>query len=80
MGNTKVCTFTINIYARPVRWLLMIIAAFALSTLVWFTFVTTDYVADLRVRTEAMDAGYGYYDIFGDGQWHWGPHPGDKKP
>jgi hypothetical protein len=58
---------------KNVRWLLILGTSLGVLALVHYAYVTGVYVADLRVRTEAMDHGAGYFDILGDGQWHWGP-------
>lgn len=57
-----------------VRWFLLAVIAAAVVTLISFAYHTGCYVGDLRVRTDAMDHGAGYFDILGDGLWHWGTY------
>jgi hypothetical protein len=58
---------------KTVRWFLVLGIGLAVAALVRHAYATGLYVGDLRLRKDAMDNGAGYYDILGDGQWHWGP-------
>lgn len=59
---------------KKIRWTLLTIIGLSVAALITLSYVTGHYVGDLRCRTEAMDNGAGYFDILGDGLWHWGPY------
>ena len=57
---------------KTVRWTLMTFIACSVTLLVRFSYLTGKYVGVSQVRQEAVAANAGYWDIFGDGKWHWG--------
>jgi hypothetical protein len=59
---------------KTIRWSLLTAIGLSISALIALSYVTGHYVGDLRCRTEAMDHGAGYFDILGDGLWHWGAY------